>query len=125
MASFDLPSLPCAGAFQTRNITSFDGAYTALLFCSLGVLTWLYHTLYSSDPGGPNADSLSSSAAQGPPCEHCNVASPTPRVRHDFATGALCKVDLLCHQFMGLSELLAFIILLKADSQSLARPSNV
>ena len=69
---------------------TFDHAYAALLFASLGVLTWMYHTLYNSDPGSP--DAISKSAGQSSPCEHCGMTSPTIRVRHDFATGADCPM---------------------------------
>lgn len=74
-----------SGAFHSSKLMSLDHAYAALLVVSLGVLTWMYHTLYNSDPGSP--DAISNSAAQSAPCEHCGMTSPTIRVRHDFATG--------------------------------------
>jgi len=86
---------------------SFDHAYTALLFGSLGVLTWMYHTLYNSDPGSP--DAISNSAAQSAPCEHCGMTSPTIRVRHDFATGADCLTCILSDYFT-IDDVLCMVI---------------
>ena len=75
-----------AGMFTSGKLISFDRAYVALLVSSLAVLTWMYHTIYNSEPGSP--DSISTASAQSAPCQHCGMTSPTIRVRHDFATGA-------------------------------------
>ena len=86
-----------AGAFRSSKLLSPDHAYAALLLCSLSVLTWMYHTIYNSEPGSP--DAISSNSKEGAPCEHCGMTSPTIRVRHDFATGAdCCECTQLCFE---------------------------